>query len=148
MRTAIINNQPSPEVARATGRAAGRAAARAAQQPKPKASPKANAKGEIEEPLPGAVPVGQLADEDNMFNPGDLAAADGTEKPPAFDPEELEDNPGPPVRRFRVLKGGRVQTQRNGQRTFVNTGKELDELNFDIALMRQQGVEFEEIANG
>ncbi len=139
MRTAIINNKPSPEVSRA---------ARPGQQPKPKAPPKPNAKGEIVVPLDGAPALAELADEDNMFNPGDLAAADGTEKPPAVDYDELEENPGPPVKRFRVLKGGRVQTQRNGQRTLVNTGKELDELNFDIQLMRQQGVEFEEIASG
>lgn len=146
MRTAIIHNQPSPEVAAATGRAPKpRRGAQAAPAPR---APKPNAKGEIEVPLPGAVPVDQLADEDNMFNPGDLAQADGTEKPPAVDYEDIEENPGPPVLRYRVVKGGRVQTQRNGQRTLVNAGKELDGLNFDIALMRTQGIEFEEIASG
>lgn len=106
-----------------------------------------NAKNETIQTL-DPTPAGMLVqDEDQMVNPGEMQLADGTEKEPAVDREEIAQNPGPPVRRYRVVRGGRVQTQRNGQRTLVNTGKVLDENNFDISLMREQGVELEELAS-
>ncbi len=71
---------------------------------------------------------------------------DGGETEPAVDFADLEEQAaiGPKVRTYIVTRGGRVQTQTNGQRTLVHAGKPLDDLNFDIALMRRQGIEFEE----
>jgi hypothetical protein len=80
----------------------------------------------------------------NIINPAHLNT-DGQEKPPAVDYEDIAENPGPPVKRYLVVKGGRVQTQPNGLRTTLNEGKEIDELNYDIKLLKSQGVKLDEL---
>lgn len=81
----------------------------------------------------------------NLINPAHLNT-DGQERPPAVDLDELADNPGPPVKRYRVIRGGRVQTSKNGLRTTLNEGKEIDANNYDIGLLKSQGVKLEEIS--
>lgn len=88
-----------------------------------------------------------LADS-NMIDPASLVT-DGQERPPAVDFDDVLENPGPAVRRYRVtsvLADGRVQTSINGLRTTLRVGKEIDENNFDINLLKRQGVKLEEIA--
>lgn len=82
--------------------------------------------------------------DDNMIDPSQLRT-DGQLKPPAVDYDDLVENPGPPVKRYVVVKGGRVQTSMNGLRTQLNEGKELDALNYDIELLKRQGVKLEEL---
>lgn len=79
----------------------------------------------------------------------DIASRDGAYMAPAVDFDDLEEQAqiGPPVHRYEVINGGRVQTQRNGQRTVVIAGKVCDDLNFDIALMRQQGIKFRDVTD-
>lgn len=86
--------------------------------------------------------------DDETIGPDEIRGRDGTLNPPAVDLDTIEQEAqlGPPVKRYRVIKGGRVQTQQNGNRTMVIPGKEIDELNFDIRLMKQQGIELEELA--
>lgn len=88
-----------------------------------------------------------VLEDDAMVDPADLSSDANTFKPPAVDLRTVdqESKRGPKVRRFRALNDKRVQTQRNGGRTMIVTGKEMDELNYDIELMRQQGLKLEEI---
>ncbi len=65
---------------------------------------------------------------------------------PAVTEEELSVNYGPPVKKYEVLNGGRVQTAKNGQRTYLPVGKIIDTLNYDVPLMRQQGIKLRELS--
>ena len=76
----------------------------------------------------------------------DIASRDGGETEPAVDFADLEAQRdiGPPVKYYVVTRGGRVQTNSQGQRATIQSGKRLDDLNFDIPLMLRQGIEVRE----
>lgn len=78
-----------------------------------------------------------------------IASRDGGETAPAVDFDDLEEqkNIGPKVHRYTVIRGGRVQTQVNGPRTVIQVGKPIDDLNFDIQLMKRQGIQLEEVTD-
>ncbi len=80
----------------------------------------------------------------------DIASRDGGECEPAVDFDDLAEQAkiGPPVKHYIVTRGGRVQTNANGQRATISQGKQLDDLNFDIQLMRRQGIEMREVQAG
>jgi hypothetical protein len=86
--------------------------------------------------------------DEEAVGPDEIMGRDGMQNAPAVDFATIEQEAklGPPVKRYRVLKGGSVQTSPNSNRTFVKAGKEIDELNFDIRLMKQQGIELEELS--
>lgn len=87
--------------------------------------------------------------EDAMVDPADLSSDPFSFKPPAVNLRTVDEEAkrGPKVKRFRAMNDKRVQTQRNGGRTMIVVGKELDELNYDIKLMREQGLKLEEITD-
>jgi hypothetical protein len=85
-------------------------------------------------------PLEPSGDNIEQISPTDILGHDGVIKGAAVSEEELSD-PGPPVERWEVVKGGNVQTTLNGQRARLVVGKVIDSLNYDIALVRRQGVE-------
>lgn len=105
-------------------------------------NPRQNEHIEVREDRP------EFLTEDAAVDPRDLQT-DGVLKPPAVDLRTVdqESKRGPKVKRFRALNDKRVQTQRNGGRTMIVIGKEIDELNYDVPLMRSQGLKLEEITD-
>lgn len=79
-------------------------------------------------------------------SPSDILGYDGQVKGSAVTDEDLE-NKGPPVERWEVVKGGTVQTAVNGQRARLVNGKVIDSLNYDIPLIRRQGIELRAVVN-
>ena len=75
-----------------------------------------------------------------------IKSRDGAETAPAVDLDSVDDQPayGPPVTQYVVLKGGRVQSAVNAPRAVVPAGKIIDDLNYDIKLLRRQGVQVRE----
>jgi hypothetical protein len=55
-------------------------------------------------------------------------------KPPA--------GPPPEIRKFRVIKGGRINTS-DGYMTRLHDGKVIDDHNYNIARLKQQGIRLE-----
>jgi hypothetical protein len=53
------------------------------------------------------------------------------------------ETPPPPMRWFRVVKGGYVLD--NGFRTMLKPGKEINDLNYTIRNLQRQGIVLEEI---
>lgn len=93
----------------------------------------------------------QTLDSSNPLDPNnvpepDLYTRDGEIKDiNTFDPEVDGTNEGPPVERFTVVKGGMVQTEVNSIRARLAPGKIIDGLNYNIPLLRKQGVELEPV---
>lgn len=58
-------------------------------------------------------------------------------------PRALSGVPARPAKRYRVLNGGQVLY--NNCRTAIRAGKEITDTQFDIELLRRQGIRLEEI---
>jgi hypothetical protein len=54
-----------------------------------------------------------------------------------------EEVPPTPPRAFRVVRGGKILAR--GYRTKLREGKIIDDLNYDIAQLKQQGILLEEV---
>lgn len=62
----------------------------------------------------------------------------------AKNPKPKAEQVGPKPRYFRVTRGGMIL--HNGYRTRMPAGKEIDDLNYDIRKLQQQGVQLQEIS--
>lgn len=137
-RTAVAVAASKRGVAPPVSKAAGNAAALRARQNQSK-----NEHVQVLEQNPSVL------DEDASVNPSDLFNDASVLRDPAVDLRTVDDEAsrGPKVRRFRALNEKRVQTQRNGGRTLIVVGKELDELNYNVPLMRSQGLKLLDITD-
>jgi hypothetical protein len=47
---------------------------------------------------------------------------------------------GPPVKRYRIVRGGTVRDAKTGTRVTIHEGKEIDSLNYDVRDLQKQGI--------
>lgn len=60
--------------------------------------------------------------------------------------ENNPDRPSPPVKKFRVIKGGTYSDPFTRGKATLKEGKEIDALNYDILSLQRQGIKLELIA--
>lgn len=76
-------------------------------------------------------------------------ANDGTYTGSVVTEEDLAKEGGDPIRRFEVLETKVVSTgsgvHGSGYRTKMNAGKVIDSLNFDVELLKKQGLKLREL---